>query len=99
MTKFFESAISLLEKDKLIPVKITILGEPERTEPSEFNPIGYLGVRLKVENKLFGEKKWFLKAQECEDMMAYGPHIATQMLQLLYQDEWNEFLAKHSGLM
>lgn len=97
--EIFIKAIKILEKDTLIPCKITMEGEVKRSSPSEFYPIGNLGISIKLENKLFGNKNVFLTYSFCDVLFVYGNHLASEFLRKVYEDEWNEFLAKHSGLI
>jgi hypothetical protein len=49
-------------------LEVEFIGEMKRTEPSEYYPIGQLGISAKM--TLLGlEENVFLGAQQCEDMI------------------------------
>ena len=68
-------------------LEIEVVGEMERTEPSEHYPIGQLGVSTIF--RIWGmEEKVFLCFQHCEDMMnPMGHLIAEDMFMMIFKKQ------------
>jgi hypothetical protein len=70
-------------------VTIKILDEEmSRSEPTEFLPLGALGVNIRIDWKEMGSKDVFLTAQLCEDMHSlYGDKIAEEFVFPMFREE------------
>lgn len=80
------TAIDLMKKvnDGL---EVEILSEMKRTEPSEFYPIGQLGVSTKM-TFMEIEKNVFLGYQHCEDMLnPLGHLLAEDLIMTTFRDD------------
>ena len=69
-------------------LEIEVVGEMERTEPSEHYPIGQLGVST-IFRMLGMEEKVFLGCQLCEDMISSMSKnlIAEEMVMLMFKEQ------------
>jgi hypothetical protein len=70
-------------------VTIKILDdEMSRTDPTEFLPLGALGVKVNVNWEDVGSKDIFLTADLCEQMHSpYGDKIAEEFIFPMFRDE------------
>lgn len=70
-------------------VTIKILDEEmSRSEPTEFLPLGALGVNVRIDWEGMGSKDVFLTAQLCEDMHSlYGDKIAEEFVFPMFREE------------
>jgi hypothetical protein len=68
-------------------LEIEVVGEMERTEPSEHYPIGQLGASTIF--RMWGmEEKVFLGCQHCEDMInPMGHLIAEEMVMMIFKKQ------------
>jgi hypothetical protein len=68
-------------------LEIEVVGEMERTEPSEHYPIGQLGVST-IFRMLGMEEKVFLGCQLCEDMInPMGHLIAEEIVMITFKEQ------------
>ena len=68
-------------------LEIEVVGEMERTEPSEHYPIGQLGVST-IFRMLGMEEKVFLGCQLCEDMInPMGHLLAEEMVMMTFREQ------------
>jgi hypothetical protein len=74
-------------------VTIKILDEEmSRSEPTEFLPLGALGVNVRIDWEELGSKDFFLTAQLCEDMHSpYGDKIAEDFIFPMFREEMERF--------
>ena len=63
-------------------LEIEVVGEMERTEPSEHYPIGQLGVST-IFRMLGMEEKVFLGCQLCEDMINPMGHLIAEEIVMM----------------
>jgi hypothetical protein len=83
------SAIDLMKKVNK-GLKVEIIGEMKRTEPSEHYPIGQLGVSTKM-TLLSIEENVFLGYQHCEDMInPIGHLLAEELVMTVFGDKLKE---------
>lgn len=77
-------------------VTIKILDEEmSRTEPTEFLPLGALGVNVQVNWEDIGTKNIFLTCQLCEDMHSpYGDKIAEDVIFPMFRDDIKKLTEK-----
>jgi hypothetical protein len=70
-------------------ITVKILDEEmSRTEPTEFLPLGALGVNAQVNWEDIGTKNIFLTADICEQMHSpYGDKIAEEFIFPMFRDE------------
>jgi hypothetical protein len=70
-------------------VTVNILDEEmSRSQPTEFLPLGALGVNVEIKWEEIGEKNIFLTAQLCEDMHSpYGDKIAEDFVLPMFREE------------
>lgn len=62
--------------------------EMSRSNPTEFLPLGALGVNTEIVWEGMGTKKVFLTAQFCEDMHSpYGDKIAEEFIFPMFREE------------
>ena len=82
------SGIKIIE-NTIEGVTVKILDEEmSRTEPTEFLPIGALGVNVRIDWEEMGSKDVFLTAQLCEDMHSlYGDKIAEEFVFPMFREE------------
>ena len=75
------SGIKIIE-NTIEGVTVKILDEEmSRTEPTEFLPIGALGVNVRIDWEEFGSKDVFITCQLCEDMHTpYGDLVAEEFI-------------------
>ena len=75
-------------------LEVEFLSGMKRTEPSEFYPIGQLGVSTKM--TLLGiEKNVFLGCQMCEDMLnPLGPKLAESLVMEVFRDDFMKLFAQ-----
>ena len=68
-------------------LEVEFIGEMKRTEPSEYYPIGQLGISTKM--TLLGlEENVFLGCQQCEDMLTpLGPILAEELIMIVFNDK------------
>ncbi len=76
-------------KNTIEGVTIKILDEEmSRSEPTEFLPLGALGVNVRIDWEEMGSKDVFLTAQLCEDMHSlYGDKIAEEFVFPMFREE------------
>lgn len=68
-------------------LEIEVVGEMERTEPSEHYPIGQLGVST-IFRMFEMEEKVFLGCQLCEDMInPMGHLIAEEIVMMTFEEQ------------
>lgn len=82
------SGIKIIE-NTIEGVTVKILDEEmSRTEPTEFLPLGALGVNVNVNWEDVGSKDIFLSADLCEQMHSpYGDKIAEEFIFPMFKDE------------
>ena len=82
------SGIKIIE-NTIEGVTVNILDdEMSRSEPTEFLPLGALGVNAQVNWEGLGVKKVFLTCQLCEDMHSpYGDKIAEEFIFPMFREE------------
>ncbi len=70
-------------------VTVKILDEEmSRSNPTEFLPLGALGVNVRIDWEEMGSKDVFLTAQLCEDMHSlYGDKIAEEFVFPMFREE------------
>ena len=68
-------------------LEVEFIGEMKRTEPSEYYPIGQLGISTKM--TLLGlEENVFLGCQHCEDMLnPIGHLLAEDLVMTVFRDK------------
>jgi len=91
----FEKTIEIISRDKLIPCHISI--DEKIKESIGDEPL--IGVNIRLENSIFGKKEWFLMEGDCEVILRWGKEPASTFITRVYRSEWDEFLAKKSGLI
>ena len=86
------SGIKIIENTiEVVTVKI-IDEEMSRTEPTEFLPIGALGVNVRIDWEELGSKDVFITCQLCEDMHTpYGDKIAEDFIFPMFREEMEKF--------
>ena len=68
-------------------LEVEFIGEMERKEPSEYYPIGQLGVSTKM-TLLDIEENVFLEYQHCEDMLnPIGHLLAEELVMTVFGDK------------
>tara|TARA_R110000765_G_scaffold111135_3_gene202790 strand:- start:647 stop:1078 length:432 start_codon:yes stop_codon:yes gene_type:complete len=68
-------------------LEIEVIGEMERTEPSEHYPIGQLGVST-IFRMLGMEERVFLGCQHCEDMInPMGHFLAEELVMMTFKEQ------------
>ena len=74
-------------------VTVNILDdEMSRSQPTEFLPLGALGVNIEINWEELGSKKVFLTFQLCEDMHTpYGDKIAEDFIFPMFREEMEKF--------
>jgi hypothetical protein len=77
-------------------LEVEFIGEMKRTEPSEYYPIGQLGISTKM--TLLGlEENVFLGAQQCEDMInPLGHLLAEDLVMTVFRDKLKVLLEQIS---
>lgn len=76
-----------LFEDEVVPITF-ISTELIRGEPSEYYPLGQLGVWLRV----FESINFFLTRQLAEDILIYGSLVAKELMVTLFKEEYPDFL-------
>jgi hypothetical protein len=73
-------------------VTVNILDEEmSRSNPTEFLPLGALGVNVRVDWEDIGSREVFLTCQFCEDMHSpYGDKIAEEFVFPMFREEMEE---------
>jgi hypothetical protein len=80
-------------------VTVKILDEEmSRSNPTEFLPLGALGVNVRVDWDEIGSKNVFLTTQLCDDMHTiYGDKIAEEFVFPMFKEEMEEFTNSAKG--
>jgi hypothetical protein len=96
MEEMENTKISLVIRSGIKIIQNTIEGviikildeEMSRSEPTEFLPLGALGVNVRIDWEEMGSKEVFLTAQLCEDMHSlYGDKIAEEFVFPMFREE------------
>ncbi len=70
--------------------------EMSRSQPTEFLPLGALGVNVNIIWEEIGEHAIFLTAQLCEDMHSpYGDKIAEDFILPMFREDMERIIEKN----
>jgi len=89
------SGIKIIE-NSIGGVTVKILDEEmSRSNPTEFLPLGALGVNVRIDWEEIGSKDVFLTSQLCESMHStYGDKIVEEFVFPMFKEEMKEFKNK-----